>query len=203
MNWYDETIKVYDKAATELAEHFAGVGPRINDIEIALKLAKMPPNSAKVIEIGCGDGRDAKEISKRVAWYEGFDPSQKMLDIAVGRHIKNGSFVIGDAINYDYPKSLDVVYSFASLLHSNRQDLPVIFDKVAGALKTGGIFYISLKERDEYTEEIKNDDYGSRMFYYYNPDIIKQIAGNQFECLYEDKQKIGKTDWFTIALKKI
>ena len=203
MNWHDKTIQVYDDAASRLAKHFEGIGARTYDIELALKLAKVPAGAARVVEIGCGDGRDAKEIIERVAWYEGFDPSRAMLDIAATRKLKDAPFVLADAINYQYPKDIDVIYSFASLLHSNLQELPIIFNKVVQSLKTGGIFYISLKERDKYTKEIKYDKYGSRMFYYYNLSIIKQIADKLFVSVHEDKQKIGKTDWFTIALKKI
>lgn len=204
MNWHNETIRIYDKAAAELAEHFSGVGPRTNDIQMALDLLKTPPESARVVEIGCGDGRDAQEIVGRVAWYEGFDPSQKMLDIASSRQqLKNTSFVLADALSYKYPTNIDIVFSFASLLHVDKNDLKIAFDKVYQSLKNGGIFYISLKERAKYTEEIKTDKHGDRMFYYYNPKIIQQIASGKFECLYTDKQKIGKTDWFTIALKKI
>src|ERR1019366_2416373 len=100
-------------------------------------------------------------------------------------------------------KDLDIVYAFASLLHVNQSDLTEVFYKVCKSLLIDGIFYISLKERNIYTEEIKEDQYGKRMFYYYNPKIIKQIAGNSFTYVYEDHQKIGKTNWFTVALKKI
>lgn len=203
MNWHDKTIEVYDKSAAELAEYFSTIGSRTDDIKLALDLLDAPSKQARAVEIGCGDGRDAQEIVGRVAWYEGFDPSKKLLDIAINRNIKEAHFRVDDALSYAYPDNLDIVYSFASLLHVNKSDLKIVFEKVAKSLKAGGIFYISLKERPEYTEEIKSDKHGDRMFYYYNPEIIQQIAGDKFKCLYTDRQKIGKTDWFTIALKKI
>jgi len=58
------------------------------------------------------------------------------------------------------------------------------------------------KERDAYTEEPKKDKYGERMFYYYNIAVIKELAGDGFLAVHEAHQKMGKTDWFTIALKK-
>lgn len=200
MNWQIQTIKTYDDSAVALAQYFKGIGPRVSDIELGLKLANASKN-ARAIEIGCGDGRDAVEIKKRVAWYEGFDPSSGLLKIAQ-KNLPNTSFVAADALTYDYPSKVDVIYAFASLLHVNKHDLRKVFAKTASSLRGGGIFYISLKERSVYTEEIKDDEYGKRMFYYYNIDLIKTIAGEPFISVHEAHQKIGKTDWFTIALEK-
>ena len=200
MNWNERNIQTYDKSARELAEYFAGIGARTDDIELALKLAGANEN-ARVVEMGCGDGRDAEEIVKRVAWYEGVDPSEGLLDIARER-LSETSFVRADALSYDYPKDLDVVYAFASLLHVDKTDMVPALAKIADSLRTGGVAYLSLKERPEYTEETKSDKYGERMFYYYNPEVIKQLAGTAFEAVHEDHQIIGNTEWFTLALKK-
>jgi hypothetical protein len=39
---------------------------------------------------------------------------------------------------------------------------------------------ISLKLSDKYEEKIKEDSYGTRMFYYYNPELIKELAGDKY-----------------------
>ena len=201
MDWKTQTVKVYNEAAKELAEYFKGIGARIDDIELGLKLAHVDKNNARVVEIGCGDGRDAEEIVKRVEWYEGYDPSIELLKIAREK-VPAASFVEADALTYKYPENLDVVFAFASLLHVDRTDMKVAFEKIASSLREGGIAYISLKERPEYVEEIKKDEYGKRMFYYYTPPIIKEIAGKSFSPVHENHLTIGHTDWFTLALKK-
>lgn len=193
------TIDTYDRSAKGLAEYFKGIGPRIEDIERGLTLAKASTD-ARVVEIGCGDGRDAAEIVTRVSWYEGFDPSEGLLAIARER-LPETSFVQADALSYEYPENADVVFSFASLLHSPKEDLELVFPKVAQALRSGGIFYISLKERADYVAEDKVDEYGTRTFYFYTPQLLRELAGD-LELVYEDRQKIGNTDWFTVAFKK-
>lgn len=200
MDWNTKTIETYDTSAKALADYFRGIGPRAKDIELALELAGAMQD-ARVIEIGCGDGRDAAEIVKRTAWYEGFDPSEGLLKIARSK-LPQASFVRADALTYAYPNDLDVIYAFASLLHVNQNDLKIVLEKASKALRKGGIFYISLKERDSYTEEVKKDEYGERMFYYYNVALIKELAGDMFSTIHETHQRMGKTDWFTIALKK-
>jgi len=200
MDWQKQNTKVYNDSAKEIAEYFKGIGSRTKDIERALKLAHKN-NGAKVIELGCGDGRDATEIIKRTSKYVGIDPSIGLLDIAKENN-PSESFIVSDALAYSYPTDLDVIFAFASLLHVSQNDLSLVFQKATESLRTGGIFYISLKERDKYSEEIKHDTYGDRMFYYYNPAIVRELAGKPFESVYEYHKTIGDTNWFTIALRK-
>jgi SAM-dependent methyltransferase len=200
MNWQDKTIETYDRSARQLADYFSGIGPRTDDIEKALELAGSP-TEARVLELGCGDGRDASEIIKRVAWYQGIDPSEGLLEIA-RQKVPQGNFVQTDALSFDYPTNIDVVYAFASLLHVNKDDMPVVFTKISASLKTGGIAFLSLKERPEYVEEVKQDEYGERMFYYYSTDLIKDLSGTAFRTMFEEHQSIGPVDWFNIALQK-
>lgn len=202
MNHKQTTINTYNKSARPLAEYFRGIGSRNKDIDIATKLAgRVNP---KVLEIGCGDGRDAKEIIKKTNDYIGFDISEKLIEMA--RHdVPDTKFEVADAISYEYPHNLDVVFAFASLLHLNKQDIKLVLKKVHTALKSGGIFYISLKHSDVYREEIKNDQFGSRMFYFYNPELIKELAGPGYKVVSSssDFKSANKTKWFEIALQKL
>jgi predicted TPR repeat methyltransferase len=201
MDWHDRTVETYDQSAKRLADYFAGIGSRVEDIDKGIELTQQIPGALRVVEIGCGDGRDAEEIIKKVGWYEGFDPSEGLLAIAQSK-LAETSFVKADALGYGYPEEIDLYFAFASLLHVNRGDLKQVFNKVGASLTKGGIFYISLKERSEYAEEAKTDEYGKRMFYHYNPDLIRSIAGSSFANILEEHQKIGNTDWFTVALQK-
>jgi SAM-dependent methyltransferase len=202
---YSKTIESYDKHAKELAEYFKGIGPRVNYIVQALELAGNPEH-ARVVEVGCGDGRDTKEIVKRVAWYQGFDPSVGMLDIAK-KVLPGTDFVVGDVQNYKFPANLDVVYAFASLLHVPKSDLPKVFEKVHEALKEGGVFFITVKERNFYEQEVKKDQFGERMFYYYTSEVIKKVAGDKFETVFEEHSDhlvpTNKSKWLAMAFRKV
>ena len=197
----ETTIRTYDQSAAALAEYFRGIGPRTDDIARALELAGTPTGAA-VVEIGCGDGRDAAELLPRVASYEGYDPSEKMLELARAK-LPGARFAKADALTYEYPRNTDVVLAFASLLHVSRNDMPAAFARIEKSLRPGGIAYISVKERENYAEEIKKDDHGERMFYLYPAALIKELAGTGFETAYEDRQRKGSTDWLTIAFRKL
>lgn len=201
MNWDQQNIKVYDQSAKALSEYFSGIGSREEDVERGIALAGNP-SEPRIVEIGCGDGRDTIEISRRAGWFEAFDPSAGFIRIA-RKQLPDATFVVADALSYTYPENLDVVFAFASLLHVNKENLAVVFDRIARSLRSGGILYLSLKERTEYTEEIKKDQYGERMFYFYNADIIKELAKTNYVVVYQDSHVHGHTDWLTIALKRV
>jgi len=197
-----QTVDTYNKSARELAEYFRGIGSRTKDIDLAIELAGNP-DDPRIVEIGCGDGRDAKEIIKRTSSYTGFDISSELIKIA-RKHVPEAQFEVADAISYDYPSRLDVVYAFASLLHLDKEEVRRVLQKVHTALRQGGVFFISLKLATEYTEKVKEDRFGTRLFYFYNPDIIKELAGDKYEVAKTDGGfvTIGNTQWFEIALRK-
>ena len=194
------TVETYDRSANELAEYFRGIGPRTKYIDYALELAGASTD-ARVFEIGCGDGRDAKDIIKKSAWYHGVDISSGLLRLA-NEHVPEGSFEQADMVEYDYPDNIDVVFAFASVLHLPMDELQKVIHKVHSALRPGGIFYISLKWKPEYAEEVKNDKYGSRAFYFYNEALIERLAEAKFTIADTWREVIGKTDWLEIALRK-
>lgn len=198
-NWQQKTVDTYNKSAVELAAYFKGIGPRVKDIGKALELAGGTQNP-NVLEIGCGDGRDAKEIVKYTKNYLGFDISSELIKIAQG-HAPGVKFEVADAVSYKYPKDLDVVFAFASLLHLDKFEVAQILKLVHVSLKPGGIFYISLKYMPKYVRKVKKDKYGERLFYFYNSSEIQNMASKHYETVLENRQKIGDTDWFTIALR--
>ena len=65
MDWQAKNNEVYNKSAAKIAEYFDGYGARLEDIERTLVFANKG-TGARVIELGCGNGRDAVEIVKRV-----------------------------------------------------------------------------------------------------------------------------------------
>lgn len=195
------TIDTYNKSAKQLAEYFRGIGPRKKYIDYAFEKAGNP-EAARVVEIGCGDGRDAKAITERAGWYLGIDPSKELIKMAKA-HVPNAKFVVGDAATYKYPSNIDIVFSFASILHLDKGELRATLSKISDALKPGGVLYISSKFRESFESGIKKDKYGERLFYFYNPDLVKELAGDKYELIDTWKETVGHTEWFEIALRRI
>lgn len=201
MNLRDKTLTTYNNSAKELAEYFRSSAPRSKYIDLAIKLANSP-EQPKILEVGCGDGRDAKEIYGRTANFIGFDISEEMIKLA-REYVPEAQFIVGDAVTYRYPKNLDIVFAFASLLHLNKKEVKIVFEKVLNSLRPGGIFYISLKHAPRYTQKLKNDRFGKRLFYFYNSKLIEKLAGKGYKTVFVNHEMRGDTKWLEIALQKV
>ena len=194
-----QTIETYNATALEMAKKFKDLGARVVDIDKGFSLVKK--QNPAVLEIGCGDGRDASEILKRTNDYIGVDISSSMILIA-SKYVSRGNFVIADIEQYTFPSNLDLIFSFASLLHSDKEALREIFKAVYDALNDSGIFYVSLKY-GEYGEVTKVDEFGTRTYYLYSPEDLTKISENLFEIIEEDIYELRGQKWFTIIFKKI
>jgi SAM-dependent methyltransferase len=172
----------------------------IEDIKRAFELVGNLRN-AKVLELGCADGSDAKEIIKRTTNYVGMDIAEDFIEIA-RQDVPEGDFEVADINDFKFPDELDIIFAFASLVHATKEEVGLVFQKARASLKHNGIFYLTLKYSPEYEEYIKNDGHGQRQFYRYNAELIKQLAGAGFEVVYEDIRFVIDTDWLRMALRK-
>lgn len=123
-----------------------------------------------------------------------------MIEIA-RKNLPNGIFEVADIEIYNLPKNIDLIFSFASLLHSEADKVKNIIDDAYNSLHEGGVFYISLKYGNGMVT--KTDRLGTRTYYLYSPDDIEIMAGNKYKILWSDTQEMLDQEWFTIALKKV
>ena len=205
MDLRDETIRVYDRSANELAEHFRvvtkgfrGTGLRLEDIERGFELCETP--NPAVVEIGCGDGRDAAGIACRTDNYVGFDVSTRMIELA-RQNLPEANFVVADLAEFVFPNPTHLIFAFASLVHSPFVELQPVFARSAAVMPRGGIWYVSVKEGQG--SYVKSDAYGQRQFYLHRATDLVACAGPDFEQVYEGYQVIGSTTWLTLALRRV
>ena len=156
-------INTYNQQAKPLSEKFATIGSRLKHIKEAFSYINKPnPN---VLEIGCGDGRDAAEIIKLTNNYLGIDISKSMIELAK-KAVPQAKFQVNDFETMKFEKGLDIIFAFAALLHTDPKNFKNILDKIYESLNPGGIFYISVKHGDN-KRKVVQDDYGKRIFYFY------------------------------------
>lgn len=191
-----ETVATYDRAAQAYAEKFAGIGPRVSDIEQAL--VAFGRENPRVLELGCGDGRDAVEILKRTSQYHGIDISKKMINLAKEK-APEGRFAVADLDAFSFTVPIDIIFAFASLLHVNKETFEKILKDAYGTLSPGGIFKISLKEGEYRGPEVVKDDHGEN---YYEESDIRTMA-EQYEILLLEKKLKGHTNWLEVMLQKV
>lgn len=98
---------------------------------------------ARILDAGCGSGRDAKAFSEMGYEVEAFDASTKLVEMArqhTGLPVKQMRFEdVTEVERYDG------IWCCASLLHVPLAELPGVMTQLAKALKPGGVWYLSFK----------------------------------------------------------
>lgn len=193
-----KTVATYNRNAKAFAEKFDTLGSRSSDIEEVFCLSGK--ENPRVLEIGCGNGRDAREICNRTDDYLGIDISEELIKIARENTLAR-KFKVADVEEFRFPNGIDVVFAFASLLHVNKESLQHVIKNVHESLNKGGLFRISLKYAQSYIEITKQDDLGERTFYLYSKEDIADIAKG-FSFVKNELNEINKQIWLEILLAK-
>lgn len=100
---------------------------------------------ARLLDAGCGSGRDSLAFSKLGYEVEAFDASKAMVEAAsrlTGLPVRQLRFQ-----QMDYQERFDGIWACASLIHVPRDEMDHVFKLLAQALKPAGILYCSFKSR--------------------------------------------------------
>ncbi len=193
-----ETYQAYTEHAGGLASYYNGLGPRAGDIERAMALSGRA--NPKVVELGCASGREAAIVLHYTSDYTGIDISPHFIEMARSSGL-GGRFEVADMRHFEFPAGTDIVLAFASLIHLSRAELRVLLARAHAALTPGGIVYLSLTQ-GPYHKFSREDLWGRRWQYTYQPEDIEALAGPGFERLWSDTQT-RDADWFTLVLRKV
>ena len=104
------------------------------------------PKHGRILDAGCGSGRDAKHFEDLGFSVVAFDSSSELCNIAsvhLGQKVLNGTFQ-----DIQFENEFDGVWACASLLHLSMSELPAAFKRLNLALKKDGVMYCSLKHGD-------------------------------------------------------
>ena len=136
------TIRYYDDHADEYVSGTTGV-----DMESLYQpFLELMPKGGKILDAGCGSGRDAKaflDLSYRVT---AIDASAKMVEATTrltGQPAQQQRFQ-----DLNSRGEFDGIWACASLLHVPLMELDDVLVRFATALHPGGICYVSFKEGD-------------------------------------------------------
>lgn len=198
MNKKEQTIDTYNVSAQALADKFDNQGVRISDIDETFALIKR--DNPVVLEIGCGNGRDAQEICKRTNNYLGIDVSEKLIALAKEK-VPTATFKVVDIEDFQFPENIDIIFAFASLIHIPKEKLREVLSKALTSLNQSGLFRLSMKYNDIYKETTKEDEFGIRTYYLYSQEDIKELATG-FTILKSELHDLRGQMWLEVLLQK-
>lgn len=122
------------------------------EIEQLIELLKLPQN-ARILDLGCGQGRISIPLAKKGYQVTAMDGSLTLLNEAkrVG-HLEGVDihFVLGDMRSLSFMNEFDVVLNLGTAFGyiEDSSDERIILQRVCDALKTGGTFIQDLENRE-------------------------------------------------------
>lgn len=196
-----QTVQTYNSGAEQYASDYEKFSAASKEfIDTLLGLVPNQDNPL-VVDLGCGNGRDAEYFSRFTSQYLGIDASEEMIKLAQARNPKL-KFLVGDIAASPLPPEIDLVVAFASLLHLNPDELNKLLQNISLNLKPGGIFGATFMEGEGSFN--REDDKGTRLYYRHQPEKIKETLGKSFELVSAEPISLpGLIDkWVRVIFKK-
>ena len=197
MSSYKRTLDYYNSKAKDFVSGTVDVAfTEIQDIFL-----DYIPLGGKILDFGCGSGRDTKYFLNKGYDVAATDGSEELCKIAseyAGVQVKQMLFEELNAI-----EEYDGIWACASILHVEKKQLPDIMKKIAIATKTGGVVYTSFKYGD--FEGVRN----GRFFTYLTEEsfgellkIVPELVIEKLWISADVRAERGEERWLNIVLRK-
>ncbi len=202
-------IVEFTSVYNETAASYQGNTLKLLPEHKAIRFLSYLPPKAKILDIGCGPGRDAKYFTELGFNVTGLDISEKMIELAK-REVPNADFMVMDIENLNFAKNqFDAAWASASLLHVPKDKIPAVLQSIHNILKDEGIFFIAL--RKGLGEEMLPDNrYGGveKFWVYFDEDELHDYLKKAgFEILESQTHDISTSyqtnPWISFIAKKI
>lgn len=159
---------------------------------------------SRILDLGCGSGRDSKYFLDKGYKVVSLDASEAMCRKTQELTGKAAVHMRIEDMNYE--NEFDAVWACASLLHVAKSDMHKILEKAMKALKVGGVLYASWK----YGKSERTLDDG-RTFANYTEarvcDMVALVSGASLEDVWTSQDvrldRIGQGHlWVNVLVKK-
>ena len=188
-DYISKTIAVYDQLAQYYARKTADYAP----LPEREKFIQLVPKECKILDAGCGPGRDSSYFVSQGLQVTGIDLSDKLLEIA-RTTAPDVTFLHQDLRHLNFPPlSFNGIWACASLLHLQRAEIFPVLTNFYEVLMPDGILFIMVKSgKGEADVKEKLSNNLSRHFTYYETEELKELINKaQFQLIdiYEWNEK--------------
>jgi len=177
---YHERTKDHIKIILEYMEYFA----------------KLLPPHAKILDVGCGTGRDAKAFTDMGFEIVGIDFSERMIELAK-KIAPKAEFELMDFRELKFKnESFDAIWFNAAFFKIKKDEADKVLSEVYRVLKCGGFIYVSVKSGETEGFDVVNGEEKFRSLYT-EEKIISVMEKNKFKIIKTEIDKKVKCDhWF-------
>ena len=194
----DKTIEYYNQNADMFAQ-----GTRLVDFTVVQeRFAKMLPVGSRILDFGCGSGRDTKYFLEKGYRVEATDGSSELCKSAsdfTGIEVKEMLFQDLDASG-----KYEGIWACSSILHLSKKELLPVIRKMCDALKNNGVIYTSFKYGDFEGER------NGRYFTDFTEDtfdkfikVIQELTIEEEWITSDVRPGRGEEKWLNLILRKI
>lgn len=134
-----KTLSYYNQNATQFCQNTVSVDFTATQTSFLSRL----PAAARILDFGCGSGRDTKAFLEQGYRVDAIDGSSELCKLAseyTGIQVRHMYFQDLSAIS-----EYDGIWACSSILHLTREELSKVMRKLITALKPNGIIYTSFK----------------------------------------------------------
>ena len=163
---------------------------------------KLVPEGGKILDLGCGSGRDSMNFMKlgyEVTAVDGSKELAKKASALLGKEVIASTFE-----ELELKEKFHGIWACASLLHIKREDLKTVLNNLYNNLEDNGVFYMSFK----YGEKEYVDDKNRYFNCFTDESIIGFINENtkyNILGLYITEDKLGRVNevkWLNLICNK-
>ena len=191
-----DSIDYYDRYAVPYYEETVDFSME----EQLERFIELLPESADVLDLGCGSGRDTVFLEEEGCVVSAMDGSEKMCELA---SIHTGKEVLHLKVeDMEFDDVFHGIWACAVLGHFKPDEVKGVMDKILKALKDDGILYFSVKKGE------RNGKYNGRYFYDYDREALNNLLDafpniKVLDIWKTNDVRADKSDrWFNVLLRK-
>ena len=163
---------------------------------------KLVPKDGKILDLGCGSGRDSMNFMKlgyEVTSVDGAKELAKKASVLLGKEV-----IVSTFEELELKEKFHGIWACASLLHIKREDLKIVLNNLYNNLDDKGVFYMSFKYGEKEYVDDKNRYFNcftdESIISFINENIKYNILG-----LYITEDKLGRVNevkWVNLICNK-
>ena len=115
---------------------------------------KLVPEGGKILDLGCGSGRDSMNFMKlgyEVTSVDGAKELAKKASVLLEKEV-----IVNTFEELELKEKFHGIWACASLLHIKREDLKIVLNNLYNNLEDNGVFYMSFKYGEKEYVDDKN-----------------------------------------------